>query len=72
MPKLDPTQLAEKDAVDIVRTAVRLKHRIAMRHELNELEHDMLRDFRDALIEGRPYELPVATILEEAADEASA
>ena len=70
MPKADDYTLAERDATDIIRTVVRLKHRIAQRHELNELEDKMLRELREAAKEQRTYELPISTLVAEALDEA--
>ena len=70
MPKADDYTLAERDATDIIRTVVRLKHRIAQRHELNELEDKMLRELREAAKEQRVYELPISTLVAEALDEA--
>lgn len=55
--KLDSTELARKDLVDMVRTRVRLEHRIAMRHELNELEARIMSEFDLRVLEGAPHEL---------------
>lgn len=60
--KLSDAQLAERDLVDTLRTVVRLKHRIAMRHELNELEADALAAQAAALEAGKPYQLDVASV----------
>ena len=70
MPKADPYTLAERDVTDIIRTVVRLKHRIAQRHELNELEDKMLGELRAAAKEQRAYELPITSLVAEALDEA--
>ena len=42
-----PAELAEKDAVDLLRTLVRFKARRNIRHELNELEPQMLERLAD-------------------------
>ena len=69
MAKADDYTLAERDATDIIRTVVRLKHRIAQRHELNELEDKMLGELRAAAKEQRAYELPITSLVAEALDE---
>ena len=63
-PKTDE-QLAEADMLDTLRTVVRLKHRIEMRHELNELEAAAIEEQQRALDEGRPYKLDVRSVLAE-------
>lgn len=72
MAKLDASQLAIKDATDIIRTAVRMKHRIAQRHELNEVEDEILDQLREAIVKGEAFELPVASLLQENVDAATA
>ena len=60
--KFDPTELARKDLIDMVRTRVRLEHRIKMRHELNEVEAAILAEFDDRVARGEPYGLTFADI----------
>ena len=60
--KLDKTELARKDVIDMVRTRVRLEHRIAMRHELNDIEAAILAEFDTRLLEGKSHELTYADI----------
>ena len=62
--KLTDEQLAEKDLLDAARTAVRLKHRIAMRHELNELETELLDQQQAAIRAGEPFRLDVSSVFE--------
>lgn len=62
--KLTAEELAEKDAVDLLRTLVRFKHRRAMRHELNEFETAMVSGMRAALEAGEPYSFSPKAILE--------
>lgn len=57
MAKLDKAQLARKDLVDMIRTRVRLEHRIAARRELNDLEDEALQEFERRLSSGEAYEL---------------
>ena len=66
MPRLNEATLTRKDLVDAVRTVVRLKHRIEQRRELNDIENDLLEGYDKAVMEGRAYELDVASILEKA------
>ena len=63
--KLTDEQLAERDMLDTLRTVVRLKHRIEMRHELNELETQAIEAQQAALDNGEPYKLDVASVLSE-------
>ena len=60
--KLDKTELARKDVIDMVRTRVRLEHRIAMRHELNDIEAAILDEFDARVLEGKSHELTYADI----------
>lgn len=60
----DETELARADAIDVTRTMVRLKHRIEMRHELNNLEADLNKQFDEAIVQGKPFELDAGQILE--------
>ena len=55
--RLDKTELARKDLIDMIRTRKRLEHRIAMRHELNELEAALLDELDARIAGGIPYEL---------------
>lgn len=55
--KLSNAELARKDLIDMVRTRVRLEHRIAQRRRLNELEHAVLDEFDRRVMEGKPHEL---------------
>ena len=57
--KLDKTELARKDLIDMVRTRKRLEHRIALRHELNELEEAVLDEFDARIMNGAPHELTI-------------
>jgi hypothetical protein len=61
-PKTE-AQLAETDMIDTLRTVVRLKHRIQMRHELNELEAAAIEQQRDAIETGKPFKLDVAAVV---------
>lgn len=65
MSKLSEAQLVQKDLIDSIRTVVRLRHRIAMRRELNDLEDVELKKFQAALQEGKVYELRPADLLED-------
>ena len=60
--KFDPTELARKDLIDMVRTRVRLEHRIAMRHELNEVEAEVLAEFEDRVSNAQPHGLTYADV----------
>ena len=60
--KFDPTELARKDLIDMVRTRVRLEHRIAMRRELNEVEAAILSEFDDRVANAKPHELTYADV----------
>lgn len=68
MAKVDASVLAERDLIDAVRTVVRLKHRIAQRHELNEIEDQFLKQYRTAVLNGEGFELPIESMLSGAAD----
>lgn len=57
--KLTKTELARKDLIDMVRTRKRLEHRIALRHELNELEEVVLDEFDERVMAGEPHELTI-------------
>lgn len=65
MSKLTEPQLIQKDLIDSIRTVVRLRHRIQMRRELNELEDAELKKFQAALQAGTAYELRPADLLED-------
>jgi hypothetical protein len=56
-------QLAEADMLDTLRTVVRLKHRIEVRHELNELEAAAIEQQQDAIDAGQPFKLDIAKLL---------
>jgi len=64
MPHRSEEQLAKSDLIDTVRTIVRLRHRIAMRRELNEIESEALAQYEHALVTGKPFELDVARYVE--------
>ena len=61
--RLNDEALAEKDLLDTLRTVVRLKHRIAARHELNDLEAEAVAAQQEAIAAGRPYRLDIARAL---------
>lgn len=63
MAQLTEHQLARKDAIDTVRTIVRLKHRIAMRRELNEIEDDMLKQIDERAAKGLPFRVDTASLV---------
>lgn len=63
MAQLTEHQLARKDAIDTVRTVVRLKHRIAMRRELNEVEEGMLKEIDERAAKGLPFKVDTATLV---------
>ena len=63
MAQLTEHQLARKDAIDTVRTIVRLKHRIAMRHELNDIEEGMLREIDERAAKGLPFQVDVSSLV---------
>lgn len=63
--KLTNEQLSEKDMIDTLRTVVRLKHRIEMRHELNELEAEAVKAQQDAITAGEPYKLDVRSVFDD-------
>jgi hypothetical protein len=67
--KQTEAQLAEKDMVDTLRTVVRLKHRIQMRHELNDLEAEALKAQQEALATGKPFKLDIRKALESGAED---
>lgn len=52
---LSEDQLARKDLQETVRTIVALKHRIAKRRELNDVEGKILGEFDRRLATGQPY-----------------
>jgi hypothetical protein len=60
--KLDKTELARKDLIDMVRTRKRLEHRIAQRRELNDLEDAVLAEFERRVSNRQPYELSFSDI----------
>jgi hypothetical protein len=66
--KLTDEQLAEKDMLDTLRTVVRLKHRIDMRHELNELEAEALEAQERAIANGEPFRLDLGRVVRELED----
>ncbi len=55
MAKLTDEQLERKALQDTVRTIVRLKHRIAARNELNDVETEVLAEFDERVSSGLPY-----------------
>jgi hypothetical protein len=57
--------LARADGLDVIRYKTRLKHRIQMRHELNDLEADYLAEFNERVQRGLPFEPDVAGELED-------
>lgn len=65
----DEYQMAEKDAVDVIRTVVRLKYRIAQRHELNEREKPLVDELVAAAVEGRSFSIDVPALVGEVLDE---
>lgn len=64
MSKRTEAQLAHSDMIDTIRTITRLKHRISMRRELNEIEARAVREFERRLTAGEPYHFDVAAMLE--------
>lgn len=64
MAKRTEAQLAHSDLIDTLRTVVRLKHRIAMRHELNELEATAVAEYERRLVSGEPFQLDVGALVE--------
>lgn len=63
MARLSEDQLARKDLIDSVRTVVRLKHRIAARRELNDIEAEVLDEFDARVIEGLPFRPDLGSII---------
>jgi hypothetical protein len=63
MPRRDAVDMARTDSIDLVRTLVRYKHRVAMRAELNEIESELLDEFDDAVTKGTEFELDVEKLL---------
>ena len=61
----DDTELARTDTIDLIRTVVRLKHRIAQRHELNEIESEYLTKFDAAIASGQQWELDASSVLKD-------
>jgi hypothetical protein len=59
----DDTELARTDTIDLIRTVVRLKHRIAQRHELNEIESEYMAKFDAAIASGQQWELDASSVL---------
>jgi hypothetical protein len=51
--------------IDVLRTKVRLQHRIQMRRELNDLEADALAEFNDRVQKGLPFVPDVMAELED-------
>lgn len=64
MARRTEVQLAQADLIDTIRTAVRLKYRIAQRHELNDLEAKALSEFSERVANGEPFRLDPASVFE--------
>lgn len=60
----DAVEVARTDTIDLVRTLVRYKHRVAMRAELNAIESEILDEFDAAVTKGAPFSLNVEKVLE--------
>jgi hypothetical protein len=63
MPRRDAVDMARTDTIDLVRTLVRYKHRVAMRAELNDIESEILDEFDEAVVTGQEFELAVEKLL---------
>ena len=60
--QLDPWEMAEKAAIKIARSAVRLKYSVAAEAEINERLPEVQAAVRKAVAEGKPWELDVQAI----------
>lgn len=60
----DAVEMARTDTIDLVRTLVRYKHRVAMRAELNDVESAIVDKFDESVTVGAPFALDAAEILE--------
>lgn len=60
----DAVEVARTDTIDLVRTLVRYKHRVAMRAELNRIESEILDEFDEAVTKGVPFSLDAEKVLE--------
>jgi hypothetical protein len=60
----DAVEMARTDTIDLVRTLVRYKHRVAMRAELNDVESKIVDKFDESVTVGAPFALDAAEILE--------
>lgn len=69
MRKLDKTQIAKKDALQTLRTVVRLKAQIKVREVLNELEPQVEEEIDEAVMQGKGYKANLRSIFD-LADEA--
>ena len=63
MARLTEGQLQEKEAVDALRTFLRLKHRNQQRREQNQLENDMLDEMHRRLAAGESFSLDLKALL---------
>lgn len=68
MARKSEVTLAWADTLDVLRTKKRLEHRIAMRHELNELEAEAQAEFQYRVQNGLGF-TPVAELDDEDADD---
>jgi hypothetical protein len=59
----DEVELARTDTIDLIRTVARLKHRIALRRELNEVESEYMQKFDQAIASGQQWELDASSVL---------
>lgn len=65
----DAVEMARTDTIDLIRTLVRYKHRVAMRAELNEIESALIDKFDESVTVGAPFALDAAEILGAIQDE---
>ena len=63
--QLDEWEMAEKAAIKIARSAVRLKYSVAAESEINRRLPEVQAAVRLAVKEGRPWELDVQAIFED-------
>lgn len=60
--RLTEAELFRADAIEVARTAINLKHRIAARRERNDVLPDLEETINGAITGGKPLELSAADL----------
>ena len=63
MTKKSEADLAKADLIQTIRTILRLKANIKMRHDLNEVEDEAIKEFERRLSAGESFVLDVKEFL---------